>query len=179
MGGMGSSTNMSSMMMAMMVPYLHFGPGDHLIFEAIKPSTGGAVAGAGIVLIVFAILERLVAASRRAQEVYWMRKASALKSLAASQAGIAGLAEKRFDSPVEGCDDRELRIIAPFNLKHDVIRGLYHALQALMLYALMLAVMTFQAAYIICIVAGLGIGEMLFGRIGRGVKTHASLGVLC
>lgn len=51
-------------------------------------------------------------------------------------------------------------------LSHDLPRGVLYALQALLAYLLMLSVMTFQAAYIIAIVLGLGLGEVLFGRLG-------------
>lgn len=61
---------------------------------------------------------------------------------------------------------RSPRVIPPFIPSHDFTRGILFAFQALLQYLLMLAVMTFQAAYFISIVGGLGIGEMLFGRMG-------------
>ncbi|KAF7358702.1 Copper transporter [Mycena sanguinolenta] len=57
---------------------------------------------------------------------------------------------------------------APFVPAHDVMRGAMHGAQTLLGFAFMLAVMTFQASYIITMVLGLGIGEMLFGRYGAG-----------
>lgn len=90
------------------------------------------------------------------------------------------------------------RTIAPFIAQQDIPRGLLHALQAFFTYTLMLAVMfvlffsvlrhlaltskrTFQAAYIIAIIAGLGIGEMAFGRIaeGSGVHVHWLIFKMC
>ncbi|KIJ05158.1 hypothetical protein PAXINDRAFT_164785 [Paxillus involutus ATCC 200175] len=59
------------------------------------------------------------------------------------------------------------RVIPPFIASHDIPRGFIQAIQSTLSYALMLAVMTFNGAYIICIILGLGIGEILFGRIGR------------
>lgn len=80
---------------------------------------------------------------------------------------------------------RHPRTITPFIATHDIPRGILYSLQMFMMYLLMLAVMcaqslymfslllkyssrTFQAAFFISIVVGLGIGEMLFGRlVGR------------
>jgi copper transporter 1 len=83
----------------------------------------------------------------------------------------------------------------PFILAQDIPRGAIHAMQALIGYALMLAVMcvppfyglekvllklgcsvsyrTYQAAYIIPIILGLGLGEVMFGRMGSA-GPHAS-----
>ncbi|TFK88567.1 hypothetical protein K466DRAFT_66691 [Polyporus arcularius HHB13444] len=69
---------------------------------------------------------------------------------------------------------RSPRTIPPFIPSHDVPRGVLFALQALLYYALMLAVMTFQAAFIISIIVGLMIGEVLFGRYAGGAKSHFS-----
>jgi solute carrier family 31 (copper transporter), member 1 len=77
---------------------------------------------------------------------------------------------------------RYSRTIPPFIAAHDVPRGILYSLQMFMMYLLMLAVMyaqslfmfsllleydsrTFQAAFFISIVLGLGIGEILFGRL--------------
>jgi solute carrier family 31 (copper transporter), member 1 len=86
--------------------------------------------------------------------------------------------------------------MAPFIAAHDIPRGAIHALQASLGYTLMLAVMyvfssyfpmqqswrdlivsltscrTFQAAYFITVVIGLGLGEVLFGRIGGSTHVH-------
>jgi hypothetical protein len=76
----------------------------------------------------------------------------------------------------------------PFVIAYDIPRGALFALQVLLGYLLMLAVMylpcaictecrsdnphrTFQAAYIISIIFGLGIGETLFARVG-GSRGH-------
>jgi len=53
--------------------------------------------------------------------------------------------------------------MAPFTPAQNIPRGAIHALQALLGYFLMLAVMTFQAGYLISVVIGLGLGEILFG----------------
>lgn len=77
---------------------------------------------------------------------------------------------------------RAARSYPPFISSHDVPRGALFAIQALIYYVLMLVVMwvvaigqraadaekvfhrTFQVAYLISIVVGLMVGEVLFGR---------------
>ncbi|KAH9937480.1 uncharacterized protein B0H18DRAFT_1113309 [Fomitopsis serialis] len=56
------SMNMDDMMM---VPYLHFTGGDNLFFKTLTPSSHGAIVGACIVLVAFAICERWFASSPR------------------------------------------------------------------------------------------------------------------
>ena len=71
---MPSSDNGSSSSMDMdiqMLPYLHFQGGDFLLFKAWVPRSSGAIAGACIGLVVFAILERLVTAWRSRLEDSW------------------------------------------------------------------------------------------------------------
>ncbi|KAF8203287.1 Ctr copper transporter family-domain-containing protein [Pholiota molesta] len=56
----------------------------------------------------------------------------------------------------------------PFVAAHDIPRGILFALQMAVMYLLMLAIMTFQAAFLISIILGLGLGEVAFGRIAAG-----------
>ncbi|KIJ68748.1 hypothetical protein HYDPIDRAFT_173400 [Hydnomerulius pinastri MD-312] len=130
----------SSSMDMMMIPWLHFSGGDFLLFKTWQPTSNGAIAGACIALVAFCILERWLAAFRRSQELRW-------------RASIVVRTNPR--------------LIPPFIPSHDIPRGIIQAFQSTFSYALMLAVMTFNAAYIISIILGLGIGEILFGRMGR------------
>lgn len=57
-----------------MIPWLHFGNTDYLIFKAWHPSSYDAIAGACIGLFLFCILERCLAAYRRTQELRWSAK---------------------------------------------------------------------------------------------------------
>lgn len=57
-----------------MTPYLHFTSGDTLFFKQLAPSSSGAIAGAALVLFVFAILDRFIVARRNAMEVHWLHK---------------------------------------------------------------------------------------------------------
>ncbi|TCD70041.1 hypothetical protein EIP91_005022 [Steccherinum ochraceum] len=168
----------------MMVPWLHFAGGDNLFFKSWQPSSGGAIAGASIALVFLAILERWVAGMLGNLNGYWRHKslaiiANRLNEPTVSEARSLTKNDKEGDDIVEVDTNslsskpvtqdfiaRRPRVIPPFILSHDVPRGMVFALQALLAYVLMLAVMTFQAAYIISIVVGLGIGEMLFGRMG-------------
>ncbi|KAJ7495622.1 CTR copper uptake transporter, partial [Mycena latifolia] len=143
-----SSATTNSSMGGMMMTALHFTPlGDTLWFASWAPATGGAVAGACIGLFALALLERWVAARRTVLQAQW--------ALRTRRAGPNP--KSRLQAP-------------PFVLAHDVPRGALYALQALLGYAFMLVVMMFQAAYIIALVAGLGVGEMLFGRYAGSVS---------
>ncbi|KAI0651640.1 Ctr copper transporter [Trametes meyenii] len=177
-------------MMMMMVPYLHFTGGDNLLFKAWRPSSPGAIAGACIGLFLFAMFERWVNAMRGVAEGYWKRRALALMtddmtgSSCHTPSSLEPSTLKR-PSDIEEIKvnelslrgavvgrSRSLRSVPPFIPSHDIPRGVLYAFQATLSYALMLAVMTFQAAFIITIILGLGIGEVLFGRVG-GPSSHS------
>lgn len=184
--------------MGMMVPYLHFAGGDNLLFEAWHPSSTGAIAGACIGLVLFAIFERWVNGMRGVLEAHWRQLALATMTsstpvtecsasgspstlsesskLKEEEVGTSGVQETDVNplpSPPGRRLQRPIRTIPPFILSHDIPRGALFAFQALLYYVLMLAVMTFQAGYLISIVAGLTIGEVLFGRFGaKGHPGH-------
>jgi solute carrier family 31 (copper transporter), member 1 len=67
-----NQTNTSDLVMT--IPYLHFTGGDYLYFKSWHPSSHGALAGASIALIILAILERLLHATRRAMDARWRRR---------------------------------------------------------------------------------------------------------
>ncbi|PPR01179.1 hypothetical protein CVT24_006055 [Panaeolus cyanescens] len=171
---------------AMMVPYLHVAGGDFLFFEAWAPSSPGALAGATIGLFLLAVLERYLAAVRGSFDLHWRQRARAMTA-ASERAFSERLNRTTGDSTGKATaptDIQELsrgdsldapkssrgrlsfvRHIPPFVPSHDIPRGILFGLQMLITYLLMLAVMTFQAAYIIGVVVGLGAGEIMFGRI--------------
>ncbi|KDQ63867.1 hypothetical protein JAAARDRAFT_189392 [Jaapia argillacea MUCL 33604] len=184
----GSSSN--SPMVTMMTPWLHFTGGDDLYFHSMHPSSKGAIAGACIVLVALAIFERWIAAIRHVKQAQWREQA--LSMIARPSAPIherkespppAELADRETDitiqslpndspSPIPGHIHRHPRLVPPFIAAYDLPRGAMYASQALLGYTLMLAIMTFQAAYIISIIVGLGIGEMVFGRMGSFSASH-------
>ncbi|KAJ6528268.1 CTR copper uptake transporter [Mycena vulgaris] len=136
-----------------MMTTLHFSRGDTLWFEGWVPQSAGAMAGACIGLFILALVDRWIAAVRAMMEMHWREAGE--RARRANQKGDADDKEKK----------RMLRLRAPsFIPAHDIMRGAIHALQAILGFAFMLAVMTFQAAFIITIALGLGVGEMLFGR---------------
>ncbi|KAL4243058.1 Copper transport protein [Abortiporus biennis] len=185
---MSNSTSTATITM-MMVPWLHFTGGDNLFFKSWHPSSHGAIAGACIGLVVLAILERWISGMRGLLESHWRRKTLAIIG---SQCGSSTSVKAASPLPSNAKDDNidisqddvksvsdtpkltvvtrvTPRALPPFIARHDLPRGAIFALQTLFGYILMLAVMTFQAAYLISIVAGLGIGEMLFGRLGSSM----------
>ncbi|TBU35037.1 Ctr copper transporter [Dichomitus squalens] len=194
-----------------MIPWLHFTSGDKLLFEAWQPSSKGAIAGACIGLLLFAIFERWVNGMRGVLEAQWKKQcvprslhtwlyvdaihAAVPRALAAMSSPASRdechSSDPSFQNPsnspdsksamLDGVEEVEVnplatkaarrpqrssRMIPPFIPSHDVPRGALFAFQALLFYVLMLAVMTFQAGYLISIVVGLAIGEVLFGRFG-------------
>ncbi|PPQ80019.1 hypothetical protein CVT26_011901 [Gymnopilus dilepis] len=166
MDGMaGSSTPSSnSTMMMMMVPYLHFTGGDPLYFRQWQPSSAGAIAGACIGLVFLSIFERWLVAIRRMFDSHWHDKAGLVEA-DVEEVAPSGEAQAAPSKKKTVALKARLRTVTPFILSHDLPRGVLYALQMLVVYLLMLAVMTFQAAFLISIVLGLGIGEILFGRV--------------
>ncbi|VDB84500.1 unnamed protein product [Peniophora sp. CBMAI 1063] len=147
-----SGMNMSGSSGMMM--YLHFTGGDYLFFKSLAPVSGGALTGASLFLVFLAVAERGLFAGRSLLEARWRQA-----SLDGQDAKVDPGPPFTTTSLLRGPSRR-----SRFMLARDFIRGILYGLQAFLSYALMLAVMTFQAAYIIAIVAGLALGEMVFGR---------------
>jgi len=171
-----TSSTSSEATMTMMIPWLHFAGGDNLLFKSLHPSSRGAIAGACIVLIIIAVFERWVAAMRGSLEAHWRQRALAMiedyntpgidDKEKTTEAGIRTIS--RTNSP----SSSHARWTQPFIAAHDIPRGAVYALQVLLGYTLMLAIMTFQAAYLISIIIGSGLGEVLFGKIGGARHVH-------
>lgn len=172
----------STMMMGMMKPYLHFTPGDFLFFSNVQPTSTGGMAAACIVLFLLAFLERLVAAYGRVTEKKW--NAEIANILHARQRPIIPQSmqsrsrlypdEKKGGYDISSDDASSVKSVnavkaprvLPFVTKIEIKRGINRAVGGLFMYTLMLAVMTFNAAFILSIIVGLGIGEIAFGRFG-------------
>jgi len=168
-----------------MKPWLHFTEGENLFFMSWVPLSTGAVIGACIGLFMLALVERWVASMRGIMEGYWVQKMNE-KSLiqVVLPANDFSLHEKSLQLEYNGPSPprpvvrarvnslASLRRAYPFILSHEVARGFTHACQSALGYSLMLAVMTFHAGYIISIIVGLGVGEVLFGRYASNVH-HA------
>ncbi|KAK7449794.1 hypothetical protein VKT23_013270 [Stygiomarasmius scandens] len=169
MSGSSNSTDSSSSsmsMMMMMVPYLHFTPGDNLFFDTVAPSSAGAVFAACLILFLLSVFDRYVCAARRGLERRFALRSSRLlvncptTFQAESSSGKQPLpaAESTPPQPVS----------SKFILSHDLSRGVMTGFELTLHYLLMLAVMTFNAAYIISIILGAVVGEIAFGRLHRG-----------
>ncbi|CAE6446477.1 unnamed protein product [Rhizoctonia solani] len=180
----GSSSSSSSETMTMMIPYLHFTGGDYLFFNTVAPTSKGAIAGACIVLAVLAILERAVAGARGIFASYalnraLLRREEPSERFTATQEEVsrAGKAVEIEDSTTTTASSRaspalntqplptqRRRSMVPFLWSYELIRGGLFIVQSFFVYAIMLAIMSFNAAYIISIIVGTSIGEILFGR---------------
>ncbi|KLO18684.1 hypothetical protein SCHPADRAFT_819296 [Schizopora paradoxa] len=158
-----------------MLPYLHFTTGDNLFFLGWVPKSTGAMIGACIALFLLAIIERWIAACRSLMEAHWRKRSKA--RLEARHARTFSTDSDEKDEKME--KDVEVvvpvlphssgsilsrRNIPPFVPSQDIVRGIVFVGQAALGYAFMLAIMTFQAGFIISIAVGLGVGETLFGR---------------
>ncbi|KAI5117820.1 hypothetical protein M0805_004950 [Coniferiporia weirii] len=170
-----------------MLTYLHFTPGDVLWFQGWVPASAGAMVGTCIGLFLLGVIDRWVAACRGLMEAHWGKQAhiilanklnaqrppldarvsSASATSSVAKADGAGAPVLNKETPETGF----LRTSMPFVPAHDITRGIMHAGQSALEFAFMLAVMTFQIAFILSIVVGLGVGEMLFGRY----NSHAHL----
>lgn len=153
-----------------MIPWLHFTPGDAILFKEWVPRKPGPFAGACIALFLLAIVDRMLAAMRRIMEVWWKRKYvscntrrfllclhilcilrvdlflskrfGALSS--ETDASEKGAASVRVQPSAEDPSPRlslSTRNAAPFIPAHDFARGGFVVLQSAITYALMLSVM--------------------------------------
>nr|GAT51777.1 predicted protein [Mycena chlorophos] len=166
--GMSSNTTTSMDSMMMMKAYLHFTPGDMLLFKSIAPSSPGAIFGACLILFLIAIGERgLLALGRRFAKVRTTRA----ERLLASRSYIfddasAGKAHDEVPSSESSSGGAlQARTPAPFILSHELSRGALAGVQTTVHYVLMLVVMTFNAAFLISVVLGVVVGEVVFGRM--------------
>lgn len=161
-----------------MIPYLHFTPGDALFFKEWVPKSSGAVAGACVGLFVLAILQRCISGMRGVMDQHWKQRSDAIVAARFVRMRESASSTDKV-SEGSGCCATEAAAapaprptLPPFILPHELARGGMQILQSFFGYALMLAVMTFNAAYIISILLGLGVGEVLFGRFAHGMA-HA------
>lgn len=60
--------------MGQMLPYLHFTPGDIVLFYGWVPSSKGAMVGTCIGLFLFALVERWIGACRGVMEAHWRKR---------------------------------------------------------------------------------------------------------
>ncbi|RDX43368.1 CTR copper uptake transporter [Lentinus brumalis] len=152
-----------------MLPWLHFTPGDILWFYGWVPSSTGAMVGTCIGLFLLALVDRWIAACRAVMEAHWSKRAQIAQ---ADRLNLPSSKKSSAAFPGRVRDAVTMRSGPPFILSHDVTRGIIHAVQSALHFAIMLVVMTFQASFIISIVVGLGVGETLFGRFASHAGHH-------
>ncbi|CAE6337223.1 unnamed protein product [Rhizoctonia solani] len=162
--------NMDSEMM-MMTPYFHWmASADALYFKSWVPRTPGALAGACIGLFFLAMFERFLGGAKGLIEAWWRRQqaSSATQALVTPDNASTHSHCKSIES---GRDylmaSTPTPLVAPFEPMQDTVRGVMQAVQSLIGFFLMLSVMTYNAAFLISVILGLGIGEVAFARFAR------------
>ena len=149
-GGSGGATELAH---GTMTAFLHLNPGDTLWLSGWVPGRSSTLWGACVALILLGIGERWVAAARASVE--------------------RAIAHETYMTPEEKEKIKEfslpkviflLRGAAPFVLSHAWARGALQMVQSTLGFLFMLAVMTYQVGFILSIVLGLGVGEMMYGR---------------
>ncbi|KAI0338671.1 hypothetical protein BDW22DRAFT_1314894, partial [Trametopsis cervina] len=162
--------------MGQMLPYLHFTPGDMLWFVGWVPQSAGAMVGTCIGLFLLGIVERWIAACSAVMSAHWAHRAEVLrtnrvnaKGLPTSSSSGKSIPESQSSNSSTSTravlrDAVTMRSAPPFIASHDILRGVVYAGRSALQFAFMLAIMTFQVGFILSIVVGLGVGEVLFGR---------------
>ncbi|KAE9391415.1 CTR copper uptake transporter [Gymnopus androsaceus JB14] len=151
-----------------MLTYLHFTVGgDTLWFQGWVPITHGSMFGACFGLFLLALIDRWIAACRGMMEIHWANRAQIAYTNKLNANGNAD-AKRAGVPPATLGNVLLMRRAPPFIPAHDIVRGIMYIGQAALTFWFMLAVMTFQAGFILSIVIGLGVGEMLFGRFATG-----------
>ncbi|CAE6488774.1 unnamed protein product [Rhizoctonia solani] len=157
--------------MMMMTPYFHWmANADALYFKSWVPRTPGALAGACIGLFFLAIFERFLGGAKGLIEAWWRRQqaSSATRALVTPDNASTHSHSKSVES---GRDylmgSNPAPLIAPFEPMQDLVRGAMQAVQSLIGFFLMLSVMTYNAAFLVSVILGLGIGEVVFARLAR------------
>ena len=156
--------------MMMMTPYFHWlAAADALYFKSWVPRSAGALAGACIGLFFLAAFERFLASAKGLLEAWWRRRQaeSATRALVTPDNASTHSHSKSMESGTYFLNAATAPLIPAFEPVHDLIRGGMQAVQSLIGFFLMLSIMTYNAAFLISVVAGLGIGEVVFARLGR------------
>lgn len=157
--------------MMMMTPYFHWmANADALYFKSWVPRTPGALAGACIGLFCLALFERFLSGARGLLEAWWRRQqaSSATRALVTPDNASTHSHSKSIESGRDYLMSASpIPLVAPFEPLRDIARGAMQAVQSLIGFFLMLSVMTYNAAFLISVILGLGIGEFIFARLAR------------
>ncbi|KAJ7835562.1 Ctr copper transporter [Mycena olivaceomarginata] len=150
-----------------MKTYLHFTPGDTVLFTGIAPSSGGAIFGTCLVFFLISIADRYLRAVLRGIERSFVLRAERLTT---AYHFTPGPGDPKLP-PSEAASAAPASLVTHsrnrFILSHELTRGVLAGLQTTIHYLLMLVVMTFNAAFIISVILGVVVGEIMFGRLNR------------
>lgn len=164
------NTNMDSGMM-MMTPYFHWmANADALYFKEWVPRTPAGLAGACIGLFFLAAFERFLGGARGLMEAWWRRQQASTitRSLVTPDNASTHSHSKSIESGRDYLmSANPVPLLAPFEPLRDLVRGAMQAVQSLIGFFLMLSVMTYNGAFLISVILGLGIGEFIFARLAR------------
>jgi len=156
-----------------MLPYLHFTPGDTVWFPGWVPSSVGAMVGTCIGVFLLSIMERWMAACLGLAERHWVERASIL--IIESSDDITPLPSppgSPTPSSSSSSPEKSKWGLPPFMPEFDITRGVLFAAHTFLKVLLMLAVMTFQLAFLVSIAIGSGVGETMFGRFSLSSQEH-------
>jgi len=156
-----------TMTMGNMLSYLHFTPGDNFLFYGWSPATGKALLGTCIGLFLLALVERWLSMMKTVMGIHWHTRA--LIELANRTNTKTALPAHNGKS-VSSTSTQLSHTSLPFVFAFDFPRAIIASALALIGFTFMLVVMTYQVSFILSIVIGLGVGEVLFGRYTLGVN---------
>ncbi|KAJ6627671.1 Ctr copper transporter [Mycena sp. CBHHK59/15] len=160
-----SSDSMSSMMM--MKSYLHFTPGDTLIFDTIVASSPGAIVGTCIILFLISVGDRYLRAVCRGIEQRFTQRTKKLTAAFYFADASGKSTSSKVPASESVMSDQPVASSQKFILSHELSRGALAGLVSTVHYFLMLVVMTFNASFIISVILGVVVGEVAFGRLNH------------
>ncbi|KAJ7470929.1 Ctr copper transporter [Mycena latifolia] len=162
-----NSTSSDSSMM-MMKTYLHFTPGDILVFDTIVPTSAGAIFGTCLILFLISVGDRYLRAFCRRLERRYAQRTERLTAALYFPETNGDFAAPHSKSSVSGGETTPAAVASQrFILSHELSRGFMAGLQTTIHYFLMLVVMTFNASFIISVILGVVVGEVAFGRLNH------------
>ncbi|KAJ7249128.1 Ctr copper transporter [Mycena haematopus] len=146
-----------------MKSYLHFTPGDTLIFKSIVPTSAGAILGTCLILFLISVADRHLRAVCRGVDRRFGEHVVDLPYSFVTAAEGSGSTTRLSESAAK--DAAPTGATPRFILSRELTRGVLAGLQTTLHYFLMLVIMTFNASYIVSVILGVVAGEVAFGRL--------------